>query len=85
MEGNMYAVPSNVEEVLEAAHALAPCDIEPWGGWITWHAYAFDECAGHVAGFRDVFAVMAIFFLLLPVLVDEAEEIVVVHATPSYP
>jgi hypothetical protein len=42
--------PGLVAEVLAAAQAVAPCKIEPWGGWIEWVPGPF-ECGGvHAEG-----------------------------------
>lgn len=40
--------PPGAAEVFQAAHDLAPCSIEPWGGWVTWHDGPFD-CGGVLA------------------------------------
>jgi hypothetical protein len=40
-EGAPFTAPARTDEVLEAAFLLAPCRIEPWGGWITWHREPF--------------------------------------------
>ena len=39
------SIPPDTQAIYAAAHALAPCAIEPWGGWVDWRSQPFD-CAG---------------------------------------
>lgn len=54
-EGVLTAIPPGVEEVLQAAGELAPCLVEPWGGWVEWYDGPF-SCGGVPAGgcYREV-------------------------------